>query len=185
MLNNVDINEVAKFHGHLCPGLVLGYRAALVALEWLENHRAEDEEVIAIVENRACGIDAIQYMLGTTAGKGNFFIKDYGKHVYTIANRNTGKALRISTKPKERFSKEGETREERVKRLLGAPKEDLFDLREVMIELPPRAQVLQSVVCDNCGEAAMETRIRLFQGKKLCIPCFEAESPDIHFLNGK
>jgi len=175
--NNVPpIEEVAKFHGHLCPGLALGYRVASLALDWLENHRSEDEEIIAIVENRACGIDAIQYLLGATAGKGNFFMKDYGKHVYTIANRNIGKALRVSVKPKGRWSKEGESREETIKRLLSMPPEDLFDTREETIDLPPKAEVLQSVICDSCGEVVMETKVRLYQNKRLCIPCFEESS---------
>jgi len=174
MSNNIpSIEEVAKFHGHLCPGLALGYRAAGLALGWLENHRSQDEEVVAIVENRACGIDAIQYLLGATAGKGNFFIKDYGKHVYTIANRNTGKAIRIAVKPKGRWSREGESREETIKRLLSMPSENLFDTREETIDLPSKAEVLQSVICDSCGEAAMETKVRLYQNKRLCIPCFE------------
>lgn len=176
-LQNIPaIEEVAKFHGHMCPGLALGYRAALAALEWLQNHRSEDEEVIAIVENRACGIDAIQYMLGTTAGKGNFFMKDYGKHVYTIVNRNTGKALRIAVKPKGRWGKEGETREETIQRLQVIPAEELFELREEQIGLPPKAEVLQSIVCDSCGEPAMETKVRHYHGRVLCIPCFEQEN---------
>lgn len=175
--NIPSIEEVAAFHGHICPGLALGYRAALLALSWLENHRSEDEEVVAIVENRACGIDAIQYMVGTTAGKGNFFIEDYGKHVYTIANRNTGKALRIAVKPKGRWAKEGETREETIKRLLAIPGEELFDVREEATDLlPSKAEVLQSVICESCNEAAMETKIRLYRKRKLCIPCFERES---------
>lgn len=171
-----SIEEVAKFHGHICPGLALGYRASLVALEWLANHRSEDEEVVAIVENRACGIDALQYMLGTTAGKGNFFISDYGKHIYTIANRTTGKALRIAVKPKGRWAKEGESREETLERLLEMPAEELFDTREVTIELPLKAEVLASIVCEDCGEAAMETKIRHYHGRQLCIPCFEEAS---------
>ena len=28
--------------------------------------------------------------------------------------------------------------------------------------------------CDECGEMTMETRTRRFQGRTLCIPCFEA-----------
>jgi formylmethanofuran dehydrogenase subunit E len=171
-----SIEEVAKFHGHICPGLVIGYRAAECALKWLENHRAEDEEIIAMVENRACGIDAIQYVLGTTAGKGNFFINDYGKHTYVIANRNTGKALRIAVKSSNRQKVEGETREDRIKRMLILPLDDMFDVGEISIDLPQQAQVLQTVICDSCGEGAMETKIRLYKGKNLCIPCFRASS---------
>lgn len=171
-----SIEEIAVFHGRICPGLVLGYRAAIVALDWLDDHRSEDEEVIAIVENQACGIDAIQYLLGTTAGKGNFFIKDYGKHVYTVANRDTGKAIRIAVKTSGSWVKEGETKDERAKRLLDVPAEDLFETREESIDLPPKAEVLQSVICDSCNEPAMETKIRLYKGKKLCIPCFDREN---------
>jgi formylmethanofuran dehydrogenase subunit E len=154
----------------------MGYRAAEYALKWLDNHRAEDEEIIAIVENRACGIDAIQYILGTTAGKGNFLINDYGKHTYTIANRNTGKAVRIAIKSSNRQRNNDETREDRINRMLAMPLEDMFDIREETIELPQHAQVLQTVICDSCSEGAMETKIRLYQGKNLCIPCFKRES---------
>jgi formylmethanofuran dehydrogenase subunit E len=171
-----SIEEVAKFHGHVCVGLVMGYRAAEYALRWLGNHRAEDEEIIAIVENRACGIDAIQYILGTTAGKGNFFINDYGKHTYTIANRNTGKAVRIAMKSSSRQKADGETKEERIKRMLEMPIDEMFDVREETVDLPQSAQVLQTIVCDSCGEGAMETKIRFYKGKRLCMPCFQQES---------
>ena len=33
--------EAARFHGHICPGLALGYRAAGIALERLRSGRAE------------------------------------------------------------------------------------------------------------------------------------------------
>ena len=52
--------EIIRFHGHDCPGLAMGYRMATAALENLESFRAEDEELVAIVENDACGVDALQ-----------------------------------------------------------------------------------------------------------------------------
>ncbi|MBI4734075.1 MAG: TraR/DksA C4-type zinc finger protein [Rubrobacteridae bacterium] len=171
-----SIEEVAKFHGHICPGLVIGYRAAEYFLGWLDDRRAEDEEIIAIVENRACGIDAIQYMLGTTAGKGNFFINDYGKHIYVAGNRKTGKALRLAVNSSNRQKVENETREKRIKRMLCMSLDDLFEAREVDIEFPKPAQVLQTIICDSCGEGAMETKIRIYKGDRLCIPCFEQKS---------
>ena len=56
--------EAARFHGHICPGLALGYRAAEVALERLRSGRAEDEELVTIAETDACGVDAIQFQIG-------------------------------------------------------------------------------------------------------------------------
>ncbi len=43
-----------SFHGHACPGLAIGYRAAVHALETFHAGRDEDEELVAIVENDAC-----------------------------------------------------------------------------------------------------------------------------------
>ncbi|MCK5163217.1 MAG: TraR/DksA C4-type zinc finger protein, partial [Desulfobacula sp.] len=33
--------------------------------------------------------------------------------------------------------------------------------------------ILKSIQCDSCGETTMESRIRLFDDKNLCIPCFQ------------
>ena len=63
--------QCAKFHGHVCGGLTIGYKAALYAMELLELGFSEDEEVVCISENDACGVDAIQVVLGCSIGKGN------------------------------------------------------------------------------------------------------------------
>jgi formylmethanofuran dehydrogenase subunit E len=72
-----DLAEVIRFHGHMCPGLAIGYRAAKIAMERLGSWRAEDEELVAIVENDSCSVDAIQWITGCTFGKGNFFFRDH------------------------------------------------------------------------------------------------------------
>jgi len=45
--------EIIRFHGHECPGLAMGYRMATAAMDELDSIRAEDEEIVAIVENDA------------------------------------------------------------------------------------------------------------------------------------
>ena len=40
--------QVISFHGHSCPGLAMGYRLTLAALEKLNITRDEDEEVVAV-----------------------------------------------------------------------------------------------------------------------------------------
>ncbi len=76
-----DFKKCLDFHGHLCPGLAIGYRAATGALEWLKENRSEDEELVAIVETDACGADAVQVLTGCTFGKGNLQVPK------TTANR--------------------------------------------------------------------------------------------------
>ena len=93
-----DFKKCIDFHGHICGGLVFGYKAAKAALEWLEENRAQDEELVAIVENDACGVDAVQVLTGCTFGKGNFIYKDYGKLAFTFFSRKTGQGVRISPK---------------------------------------------------------------------------------------
>ena len=46
------------FHGHQCGGLTIGYKAALYAMELLELTFSQDEQVVCIAENDACGVDA-------------------------------------------------------------------------------------------------------------------------------
>lgn len=92
----VSFSEVTEFHGHVCPGSAIGYRAGEIAIKELRSARSTDEEFLAIVENDSCSVDAIQVVTGCTFGKGNLIFKDHGKQVYTFVNRNTGDALRLS-----------------------------------------------------------------------------------------
>lgn len=41
--------KAAEFHGHMCPGLAIGVRAAELALTEIGPH-STDEEVVAVVE---------------------------------------------------------------------------------------------------------------------------------------
>jgi len=168
-----DLKPIIDFHGHFCPGLVLGYRAAKAGMERIHAMRSEDEELIAIVENNSCAVDAIQYMTGCTFGKGNFFFRDYGKHVYTLALRPLGHGVRVSLKG-TMFEKED--RDERIAQILSIDENELFDIRDVTIELPSHARIHESVPCSRCGEPVMETRIKEKDGKGYCIPCFNEKS---------
>ena len=60
-LSQQDIDRAVSFHGHMCPGLALGLRAA----EWaLQNMGcANDEDIVTITETDMCAVDAIQALL--------------------------------------------------------------------------------------------------------------------------
>lgn len=191
----VSFDEVAVFHGHRCPGLSLGYRVAQAALRESAAERAEDEELVAIVENDACGIDAIQYVSGCTAGKGNLILRDYGKHAYTFYHRKTGRGIRIyadyfitDSKDDARFVAlrgkiaRGEAteadREElrgltevRCQRILDAPEAQFIRIGPAREPMPQRAVSYRSVACAFCGEKVMEPRLQVREGKMCCIPC--------------
>ena len=172
-MSSKSYEEVVKFHGHSCPGLAMGYRMTKAALGYLGEERSEDEELVAIVENDACGVDALQYLSGCTFGKGNLIFKDYGKHVYTIYDRNKGKGVRTLFRVQKLPEQLRGDRERLVQWILSAPEEEVVDVREVKVREPERTRIMKSVICDLCGEAVMETRTVPVNGKKACIPCAE------------
>ncbi len=169
-----DLKGAVGFHGHLCPGLVMGYVASKAALEWLGACRSEDEELVAIVENDSCAVDAVQWLTGCTFGKGNFFFRDFGKHVYTFAVRPSGRAVRASLRPETSQLPGSGDREECIRRLLDEPVETSFTVEETVIELPPQAQRRASIICAECGEPVMDSRVKRSGGLDRCIPCSEA-----------
>ncbi|NTW77372.1 MAG: formylmethanofuran dehydrogenase, partial [Syntrophaceae bacterium] len=93
-----DLKRCVEFHGHICPGLIYGYRVAKEAMRLMDIRRAVDEEVVAVCENDSCAVDAIQVLLGTVIGKGNLIIRDYGKNAYTVLSRSRRRAYRFSRK---------------------------------------------------------------------------------------
>jgi formylmethanofuran dehydrogenase subunit E len=190
--NNNDLRDVVQFHGHLCPGLALGYRVAKAALRELKADRPRDEELVAIVENDSCAVDAIQFITGCTFGKGNFIFRDYGKHVYTFYNRRTDQGIRISEDyrgfeddqrypglKKRQEAGEDVAREmqlfmmEKTSAILKADEKEIFTVRPVSSPPPDEAAIRSSIRCAMCGEKFMESRSREKNGKSVCIPCFE------------
>lgn len=76
ILDSEDFKRCEAFHGHVCPGLSIGFRVAKAAMERFGENRSEDEEIVAIVETNACCVDAVQVLTGCTFGKGNFISKE-------------------------------------------------------------------------------------------------------------
>ena len=95
-----DWEKCVEFHGHSCGGLRIGYRAAEYAMELLNIGFSDNEQVVCISENDACGVDAIQVMLGCSIGKGNLLFHMTGKQAFSFYNRETGQSVRLLLKPK-------------------------------------------------------------------------------------
>lgn len=164
--------KAIEFHGHACPGLAIGYKAAEAAMKVLGDARDTDEELVAVVQNDSCAVDAIQSVLGCTAGKGNLIFKNMGKQVYTVGRRSDGTAVRIALKY-EILSGGTGTKEERMNNILNSDVNDLFEIRGIDVELPKKAVIFKTLKCDKCGEGVMESTARLKDGKPVCPECFE------------
>lgn len=166
-MNNLWEKSI-EFHGHACPGLVVGYKAALAAQKYLDCLNSKDEEIVCITENDACGVDAIQSVLGCTLGKGNLILRITGKTVFHFYNRENNKSIRLSLK---KIGTEMD-REDYMKFLLESKTEDIFEIKDTQIQLPEEARIFNFVECDKCGETVGEHFIRLQENKKVCIDCF-------------
>lgn len=192
-----SFEDAAKFHGHVCPGLTIGYIAAKAGIEKLDAERDIDEELVTIVENDACGVDAVQVLIGCTIGKGNLIYRDHAKQVFTFICRDSAKAVRVALKTsfnidaidpevsKLRPKVMGgtataeETKEFRERMdgisvtMRNTPVEEMFDIRFVDVEIPQKARIFNSVKCAKCGEMMAESRARVQNGEYVCIPCYE------------
>ena len=173
-------DEAVAFHGHACPGLAMGYRVAIAAMSRLRSGRAKDEDLVAIVENDACSVDAVQFVCGCTFGKGNLIFRDYGKQAYTFFDRTTKQGIRIYISVPERDEPDqnsagqpapAEERGELIDRLLSLPEEDLLHITEAQEPPPSKARIHDSARCEVCGDWIMETRAVHENGKTLCMPC--------------
>ena len=161
--------DCVNFHGHECGGLTIGYKASQYAIELLGLEFSADEQVVCISENDACGVDAIQVMLGCSIGKGNLLFRMRGKSAYSFYNRKTGKSVRLVLKPKP----EGMTREESFGYYQACRPEDMFEVKETTVLLPEKARLFDSYACACCGEVTGANWVRLAGGKQLCLDCYE------------
>jgi formylmethanofuran dehydrogenase subunit E len=176
----------------------MGYRVATAAMRQLGVQRPYDEELVCVAETDACGVDAVQVMTGCTAGKGNLFIRDYGKHVFTFISRESGRAIRILVRQEDllerlemdflrkRVFSGAATTDEQVQfqslmqtatvRILEIPEAGILDIREVSREPPGKARIFTSIACTCCGEPVSDAKTRMVNGSRVCIPCADSLS---------
>jgi formylmethanofuran dehydrogenase subunit E len=132
---------------------------------------------------------------GCSLGNNALIYRDYGKTAFTLARR-TGEGVRISAISgriqRERSSEanrlwqkvvvERNGSEEESKRLtelwielafkvLDIPDEEILNIKKVNIRVPAYARIFGSAQCAMCGESTMEPRVRLKDGKTLCLSC--------------
>ena len=161
-------DKVVDFHGHSCGGLAIGYKAALYAIELLDLEFSEDEDVVCISENDACGVDSIQVLLGCSIGKGNLLFHMTGKQAFTFFNRKTDKSIRLLLRERPK----GMSRESSYNYLMSREPKELFDIKEAKLKLPEEARIFESYVCKECGEMTGAHWIRVKGEEKYCIDCY-------------
>ena len=167
----MEYADIIEFHGHSCPGLAIGFRLATAAMNGLGVTRSDDEELFAVVESDACGVDALQCVTGCTFGKGNLLFRDYGKHAYRLFSRQKKRGVRVL------FHGRGippELREDKpafAERIMIEEQDAIVSVVEIPYEELQTARVRNSVICDGCGESVMDSRLSEVGDRNFCIPC--------------
>jgi len=169
----LEFADIVKFHGHSCPGLAIGFRLSSAAMKALGVTRSDDEELVAVVESDACGVDALQCVSGCTFGKGNLVFRDYGKHAYSLFSRVKQQGVRVVFHGKGIPEELRNDRSAFAKRVLTEQEEVILSVAMIPYEELHTARVRKSVVCAECGESVMDSRVRSADGGSICIPCAE------------
>ncbi len=185
--------KAAIMHGHYCQGIALGVMAATKAMQLMRETGDGMEDLLAITETNNCFSDGIQLITGCSFGNNALIFKDFGKTAFTLTKRD-GKGIRISTKSdakgymqkahpffSESFRKVVKERNHSTSALLKFKRQGrerafatlkldfnkLFNMENIKVSVPEYAPSHESIICKNCGESTMSTRV--IGG--LCFPC--------------
>lgn len=164
--------EAGKFHGHSCPGLAIGVRAAAEALRILEVEDSDRKDLSCIAESGACYLDGIQTVFGATLGTSSIEVCQRGKAAFNFYNEGKGKSVRLYLLD----SPAGLSREESTERYLTAPFESVFKVTPVHFEPKPYvAASREERHCSRCGESTREAFLKVIDGEVLCQNCAEKQ----------
>jgi formylmethanofuran dehydrogenase subunit E len=152
-VDSMTLKKIIDFHGRLCPELVIGAKVCEYARRLFSKRGELSAEISVIAENRTSALDAIQVLLGATAGNQRLKVFDFGKHNYTFLPKDGKYGFRLLFRDqqcrdeneyqtlKEKIMKDRVSLDElvhfqflsdnRVKRLLASPIEDLFSTEQV------------------------------------------------------
>ena len=183
-------------HGHLCGAMPLGFRAGRLALKVLGTEREPNMAKVALVETgvfhaAACFTDGVQFSTGCTYGKDLIRKLDYGKWAVTLVLKKDGKAVRVFVKPEvveamfsSKFMSErkkgvppAEVNPEFIlegfKKTISRPDEEILEVSKIFTyNFPPTPKPsFNAVRCEICGEVVAENKMRVKEGKKVCLPC--------------
>lgn len=105
-IQNIDLDDLVKFHGHLCDGLVVGHLALQQALNELYPEGTIDRTNTRIVSQPSpCLTDAAIYITGGRYQFNTFYVSKDIDGLFTVQRIDTQKAVTVrmkkGVKPKE------------------------------------------------------------------------------------
>jgi formylmethanofuran dehydrogenase subunit E len=68
-----------------------------------------------------------------------------------------------------------ENRSDFTRWILSATNDSILSVTPISIPKPEPARIMDSILCEFCGESVMESRIKQQHDKPACIPCYEKQ----------
>ena len=127
------LKQIERFHGHLGPYVVIGYRMGKVANQLLGSDLLSKKAVVwtGTTPPMSCIIDGIQISSGCTLGKGNLLVNPNGIPKAHFSNNN-GKQVEIMLKSDIKHEIDTKVTEENMssfsKQLFQRSDEELFEI---------------------------------------------------------
>ncbi|MDD5142796.1 FmdE family protein [Methanoregula sp.] len=168
-------NKAKAFHGHVCPGIVLGTRLTIAGMRELGMDPLEPQRnLIVYIEIDRCGSDAVQAITGCSLGHRSLKHKDFGKFAAVFVDLETKKAVRVAVYEKKRAEHDKLDSKDVIRILGSCPEEEILKIEHVTIDIPENdipGYPLGKAVCSICGELVMDNRHIIVDGKPVCKNC--------------
>jgi len=173
------VAEAVSFHGHLCPGQVLGVRMTLAGLREIgvDDPRAAGKSLVIVVEIDRCATDAIQALTGVTLGKRTLRFLDYGKMAATFIDRRSGASVRVVARESARARAAAlvpdapDARRAQMAAYRAMPEHELLALEPVIVDADWLERPRVRVICAQCGEGVNYQRELRVAGRPMCRGC--------------
>ena len=191
--------EPAKaFHGHKCPAMPLGLRAAEAAMNALGVSRAQDKELYVISETgkghaAGCFLDGVMFATGCTYGKSNIEKLYYNKMAFTLIDVEGRRSVRVrlsddffgnmlhssfvaqrkaGVAPQDVPS---DLADPLVEKVLTMPEGAFLDIGAVRPhEFTKGSGCFDTDLCVKCGERVFVDKMTQTDSGPVCVPCGRA-----------
>ncbi|MCK5258192.1 MAG: formylmethanofuran dehydrogenase subunit E family protein [Thermoplasmatales archaeon] len=134
---NETLKQIERFHGHLGPYAIIGYKMGEIANKTLGSDPFSKKAVVwtGTTPPLSCIIDGLQMSSGCTLGKGNILVRQEDSPKVQFTN-NDGKQIEITLKPAIKQEIDTTVTEENIvsfsEKFYRRTDQELFDISQYM-----------------------------------------------------
>lgn len=173
------VAEAVSFHGHRCPGQVLGVRMTVAGCResGFAHPRAAGKHLVVFVEIDRCAADAIEALTGVSLGKRTLKHLDWGKAAASFVDARTGRGVRVAARDDARelaallVPGEPDRRRAQMAAYRVMPERSLLLIESIVVTPGWLDRPRVRVQCAECREGVNYGREIVVRGRVLCRGC--------------